>query len=46
MMQYADKQTFQRSNEDNEKKKTSRFAEVRPNSLFFCLLPTSEKGNG
>ena len=46
MMQYADKQTVQRSNDDSEKRKTSRFAEVRPNSLFFCLLPPSEKGNG
>lgn len=46
MMQYADKQTIQRSNKDNGKRETSQFAEVRPNSLFFCLLPTSKKGNG
>ncbi|EXY65730.1 hypothetical protein M115_2949 [Bacteroides fragilis str. 3719 T6] len=46
MMQYADKQTVQKSNEDSEKRRTNLFAEVRPNSLFFCLLPTSKKGNG
>lgn len=46
MMQATDKQTVQRSNKDSEKKETSRFAEVRPNSLFCCLLPTSKKGNG
>ena len=46
MMQDTDKQTIQRSNKDSEKRETSRFAEVRSNSLFFCLLPTSKKGNG
>ena len=46
MMQAADKQTVQRSNKDSEKRETSQFVEVRPNSLFFCLLPTNKKGNG
>ncbi|RYS83600.1 hypothetical protein EAJ15_12110 [Parabacteroides merdae] len=46
MMQATDKQTVQRSNKDSEKRETSQFAEVRPISLFFCLLPTNKKGNG